>query len=91
MAKRYGEYNVPIEAWFRGQKLTGRIVEVKHTVRDVVVVELDSPWKGRSDIGFGFASAVLGHFVFDKEGNLTEHAIEGAQTALIWAYQRLLN
>lgn len=91
MAKRYGKYNVSIETWYKGQKLTGRIVEVKHTVRDVVVVELDTPWRGTGDIGFGFASAVLGHFVFDKEGNLTEHAIEGAKTALTWVYERLLN
>jgi len=70
-----------------GTVIEGRIVWMSGNRIDV---ELDSPLKGKSCINFGFASAMSGHFVHDKKGNISEAGIEGARMALGWAYENAL-
>ena len=71
-----------------GTTLEGRIVEATSRC---IKVELDKPVKGESNINFGFASAVVGHYVFEGNHELSHHAYEAAYTALHWAYEKTLN
>ena len=74
---------IKIKTTHKGVKLKGRIVSATGGCISVV---LDEPCKGESDINFGYASAMQGHYVFDKKKNISKAGMEGAITALRWAY-----
>ena len=76
---------IKIETTYKGGKLKGRIV---YAESGYITVVLDKPCKGKSDINFGFASAMKGRYVFDKRGNISKAGMEGAKEALTWAYQK---
>ena len=75
---------IKIETTYKGIKLKGRIVSA--TARCISVI-LDKPYKGKSDINFGYASAMAGHYVFEKN-DISKAGMDGAKEALGWAYDK---
>ena len=75
---------IKIETTYKGVKLKGRIVSA--TSRCISVI-LDKPCKGKSDINFGYASAMHGQYVFEKN-DISEAGMDAAKTALGWAYDK---
>jgi hypothetical protein len=82
------KHHIPIRTVYEGMSLEGRIVRA--TARGITV-ELDTPLKGKSDINFGYASAISGHYVFTKEHALSPEGIEAAERALGRAYEKALH
>ncbi len=76
---------IKIKTEYKGITLKGRIVNAESGYISVV---LDKPCKGKSNINFGYASAMAGHYVFDKKGNISKAGMNGAEEALGWAYDK---
>jgi|GEM_PF-7026073 len=85
--ERIKKARISINAHYKGQFLKGII---KSATDRYIEVELERPVKGSSNINYGFASAMAGHYVFS--GNeLSENAIESAKRALCWAYDQAIH
>ena len=70
-----------------GTLLEGRIIEATSRY---VKVELDKPLKGERNMNFGYASAMVGQYVFAKGNKLSKHAYDVAYECLCNAYEEAL-
>ena len=81
---------VYISCFHGGVILEGRVI---FATSRFIRVRLESPtsFRGEDVINFGFASAMAGHFIFDKDSDhlvLSQAAIEAAQRVLTWIYNK---
>lgn len=74
----------PVEVRYKGILLKGRIDSASDRY---LSVQLQEPYEGESGINFGWASAMVGHFIFDGHGRFSESAIQSAKKLLIQIYE----
>ena len=70
---------------YDGVELKGKIISA---VDGDLRVQLESPYIGLSGIHYGFASAMSGKYIFDKDGVFTEDAIVSAKELLVGIYKK---
>lgn len=77
--------HIPIQTNYKNETfLEGRIVEATDKF---IRVELDGPLQGQGSINFGFASAIVGRYVFDENHKISHHGYDAAYRALRSAYE----
>ena len=78
----------PVSFQHQGVLLNGKIVS---GFDNTLVVRLEEPYQGERSVHFGFGSAIAGRFIFDREGNLTQAAVETAQRWMVYIYEEQYN
>ncbi len=77
--------NFPLVTVYQGILLIGRIFKVFHST---LFVELLEPYRGKSNIHYGFASAMMGHHIFSDYLQFSDNAVKTAEKMLIEIYQK---
>lgn len=77
--------NIPIEIEYKGYQLKGKIVSAED---NTLLVRLEAPYQGESSVRYGFGAGKSGHHIFDKNGGLSESAIQSAIELLQSIFER---